>query len=90
MLNLGVDTNGNGVLDDDEVTGNEVVCNGRDGRDGQNSEAASGYHGALLGSYSINNDLDAHLIRGVTDSGATRIVRLMLATTKDGSAHGFK
>ncbi len=70
VLNLGVDTNGNGVLDDDEVTGNEVVCNGRDGRDGrdgQNSEATSGYQGVLLGSYTIYNDPDAHLIRGVTE-----------------------
>ena len=34
VLNLGVDTNGNGILDDDEVTGNEVVCNGQDGAAG--------------------------------------------------------
>ena len=30
-LDIGVDTNGNGVLDPDEVTRQEVVCNGRDG-----------------------------------------------------------
>ena len=34
VLKLGVDLNGDNVLDDDEVTGTEPVCNGLDGNDG--------------------------------------------------------
>ncbi len=48
VLNLGVDTNGNGVLDDDEVTGNEVVCNGRDGRDGRDGQRGEDGEGCTL------------------------------------------
>ncbi len=35
IIELGIDSNGNRVLDADEVTGSEVVCNGRDGTRGQ-------------------------------------------------------
>ncbi len=38
VLELGVDTNGNGVLDSEEVTGNEVVCNGENGQAGPRGE----------------------------------------------------
>lgn len=75
VLNLGVDTNGNGTLDDDEVTDNEVICNGRDGRDGQNSMGSSAFEGVLEGNYTIKNSLDLELIRGVTEiAGSLSIV----------------
>ncbi len=43
LVQTGLDLNGNGVLDDDEVRGEEPVCHGRDGRDGRNgSDGADG------------------------------------------------
>ena len=47
VLELGVDLNANGVLDPDEVTGTEVICNGRDGMDGTDGmNGADGMDGA--------------------------------------------
>jgi len=35
VISTGLDGNGNGILDDNEVTGFSYVCNGRDGEDGE-------------------------------------------------------
>lgn len=40
-INHGIDDNGNGVLDSNEIDGTEVVCNGRDGTDGDAYEVCT-------------------------------------------------
>ena len=41
----GIDTNGNEVLDESEVTVSQVLCNGQDGQDGSNSNCSSSLAG---------------------------------------------
>ncbi|MDP7037589.1 MAG: hypothetical protein QGI45_00400 [Myxococcota bacterium] len=41
VLNYGIDENGNGTLDDDEVDGSETVCHGEDGTNGENGANGS-------------------------------------------------
>lgn len=38
-IDSGIDENGNGELDEDEVDNTQVVCNGQDGADGQDGQA---------------------------------------------------
>jgi len=46
-VNSGIDENGNGVLDENEIDNTQDVCNGVDGQDGQNGENGSA-SGAVL------------------------------------------
>jgi hypothetical protein len=41
IINQGIDSNGNGQLDADEVTSSETVCHGSDGADGANGSSCS-------------------------------------------------
>jgi len=40
IINVGVDTNNNGALDDDEISATEVLCNGADGSEGSDGNTA--------------------------------------------------
>ena len=58
-VSMGLDTDGNGVLDGDEITDTEYLCNGLDGEDARPT-------GVLEGSYTITNSLDEYWLSSIT------------------------
>ena len=54
---VGVDTNNNGELDDDEITRTEAVCNGVNGTDGTDGE--NGKMGRCRGANSFKTTMRA-------------------------------
>ncbi|HUU00529.1 MAG TPA: hypothetical protein VM425_03715 [Myxococcota bacterium] len=59
-VHTGIDGDGNGLLEGDEITGTSYLCNGQDG----NGTLPSG---VLHGSYTIRNSIDAYLISLITE-----------------------
>ncbi len=67
VVHTGADTNGNGVLDEDEITSTNYLCNGEDGEDLLLA-------GILEGSYTIRNNMDIHFLSSITEITGDLIV----------------
>jgi len=64
-LDYGIDTNGNGVLDTDEINGTDYICNGENGTDGQSAlivttELSPGDTNCPNGGQKVESGLDAN------------------------------
>jgi len=58
-VHIGVDSDGNGLLEGDEIASTSYLCNGQDGEEILPT-------GILQGSYTISNSLDSYLISSIT------------------------